>query len=230
MPRVAALPDGLRQQPFRKNNFAGMENINTYKKYLYHLRPWDSTPSPMYIEELEKRNWWHLNPPSLMRVLVYLLMMMVVQFVVAFLPLVSNWYLLNLRWTGYQQPNWAYTQGWLLLSAWCIINALNAVAVWFVYLDGGLVDQRTNFYPYFALLMLEAVWSDVIFGANLIACTLFVWLAMLALSLVCVVKFYRVAIVAGAFVVPSSVLFLYGIIYLGGLWALNGAVFTPMVT
>eukprot|EP00906_Rhabdomonas_costata_P027167 RCo038621 len=222
-------PSGITQPKYRSNVFAGLERIPTYNKYLYHLRPWDSTPSVVYVDHVHRRDWWKLNPPTMTRVMLFLALAVLVQFVVSFLPLLANLQLLQIRWSNYVMPDWAYTRGWILLACWCITNALAALSVWFVYLDGGVEDHLMPLLLYVAVLTLEAIWADILFGGNYIAFAFFVWLAMLVLLLICAVVFFRIAVLAGLFLLPQCAIFTYGVAFLAGLWSKNGAVYVYVV-
>lgn len=48
------------------------------------------------------------------------------------------------------KPSWAANQGALLAIMWTVIHLLNAVAVWFVYLDAGFQRGKWTLAVYFA--------------------------------------------------------------------------------
>ena len=101
---------GLRYHKYKKQNFEGVEKIPVYKKYIYHLRPWDATPSPVYVEDMQKRRYWYTHHPSLRKVLGILLGLFLAHFVVAALPLLCNLRMVRLTWEGIEKPAWTYNQ------------------------------------------------------------------------------------------------------------------------
>eukprot|EP01012_Entosiphon_sulcatum_P018890 TRINITY_DN2369_c0_g1_i2.p1 TRINITY_DN2369_c0_g1~~TRINITY_DN2369_c0_g1_i2.p1 ORF type:complete len:239 (+),score=56.39 TRINITY_DN2369_c0_g1_i2:235-951(+) len=221
------LAGGIRQHRFSKRKFDGIERIPVYNRFLYHLRPWDSTPSPVYVEEDQRRTWWYVHPPSFLFILLVLCSVVLVNYLIAFLPLASNARLLRLRWRDLVKPPWGYEQGWLLLYSYFLTHLFASLSCWFVYLDGGVEKQRVNFLPYCLLLLLEAVWGDVMFRAKFLLGAFLIWLAMTLLCGATIVVFLRrVATMAGLFMIPSFIQYLYGTIFIGYLIKYNGAHYT----
>eukprot|EP00999_Lentomonas_sp_LEN2_P000546 NODE_1547_length_818_cov_91.946454_g1499_i0.p1 GENE.NODE_1547_length_818_cov_91.946454_g1499_i0~~NODE_1547_length_818_cov_91.946454_g1499_i0.p1 ORF type:complete len:230 (+),score=20.03 NODE_1547_length_818_cov_91.946454_g1499_i0:83-772(+) len=222
---AAYLAAGVRQHKYKKQNFSGIERIPVYNKYLYHLRPWDSSPSPVYVEQKFRKQYWYTNPPSFRMVIFILLAMIVLHFAVAFLPIVSarNGELMRLRWQMLQKPAWSYEQGWFLLSAWMVTHSMQALACWFVYLDGGFLEHWPNYIPYAALLLLESIWPDVIFRTRWLSWTLVIWIMMTILCAISFFTFIRVGVVSGFFLLPTLCMLILGTVMLAYFVELNGA-------
>ena len=120
-------------------------------------------------------------------------------------------------------------QGYLLAATWTVSHLLNSMAVWFVYLDGGFDKQKLVISLYSTILLLEVIWADVFFSAGHIFYTLLLWVGMVVIDLLSIVLFWRVAILAGVFLLPSLANYIYGCVVLISLMSLNGGTFVVQI-
>jgi benzodiazapine receptor len=100
-----------------------------------------------------------------------------------------------------QRPAWA-PPARLFGPVWTVLYALMAVAVWFVWRQGGFAARRTELVLYLAQLVLNALWSVLFFRERLGAFAFVDVVALWVLIVVMLIAFWRVRPLAGALLLP----------------------------
>ena len=120
-----------------------------------------------------------------------------------------------------QKPSWT-PPAWLFGPVWSALYLMMAVAVWWVWRQGGWGAQRGALTLFLVQLVLNAAWSWLFFGLRspslgMIGIVL-LWIAIL----LTVLAFFRVSPLAGWLMVPSFLWVSYASALNFTIWRLNG--------
>lgn len=104
-------------------------------------------------------------------------------------------------YAGLAKPPWT-PPNWVFAPAWSILYALMGIAAWLVWRRAGWREGARPLGLFLVQLVLNALWSYVVFGLHLLGAGVvemaLLWVAILAT----LVLFWRVSAVAGALLIP----------------------------
>eukprot|EP01062_Namystynia_karyoxenos_P037295 TRINITY_DN27164_c0_g1_i1.p2 TRINITY_DN27164_c0_g1~~TRINITY_DN27164_c0_g1_i1.p2 ORF type:complete len:290 (+),score=105.17 TRINITY_DN27164_c0_g1_i1:120-872(+) len=209
--------------------FSGIQQVPLFNKYLYHLRPWDSKPSPQYVDLIERRHYWYNHPPSLMWMLCVLAGFAVSNLLVALFNLAVNQTLFWQLWRDLKRPDFVYENIYVLLYCWFVAHLLNAFAAWFVYLSGGMWVHLHRMVPYVGLLFFEALLPDIMFAWRRIDVATFWEAGCVVLCMLSMWSFYGVTKLSPVCMVPLLAGHMYLLILFAHMYHLNGPAYERVV-
>lgn len=122
------------------------------------------------------------------------------------------------------QPVWA-PPAWLFGPVWTLLYTLMAIAAWLVWRKGGFGAQRSALSLFLIQLILNASWSWIFFawqlGGLAFAEIMVLWLLIVATTM----AFWRVAVIAGALMLPYLLWVGFAAALNFALWQMNPSVF-----
>eukprot|EP01079_Euglenida_sp_SAG-EU17-18_P005430 gene5430-967_t len=235
-----SLASSIRNRFLRQREAVeGVQTIELYRRYMYHLRPWHPKPSPIILEELERRNQWRLHPPS-MALVIHLVVVVVPLFVgpnaellrlrcvSPILPAAASFILSPpcgrpqllsyffhpvfgaiRRWWDLSKPEWLAGQEWALLSSLVFCQILCAFAVWFAYIAEGWGAIAVRLCPYGVFLLLQCLWPDLLFGIRNPALALLLMIVATALLAFSTLIFFCIVRISGIFLALPLLFLIY---------------------
>eukprot|EP00754_Rhynchopus_humris_P046026 Rhum_TRINITY_DN5507_c0_g1::Rhum_TRINITY_DN5507_c0_g1_i1::g.17629::m.17629 len=131
------------------------------------LPPCEHTRMRSYKEVLRLRTWWYDHPPPVWHMLLFLVLLVAANLVIAFAPIACNYDNFYSLWAdSLKKPSFVYEGGFAAAFMWGLAHICSGLAPWFVYLTGGWVANKWSLLPYALLLLCETVIADVLFYAR----------------------------------------------------------------
>jgi benzodiazapine receptor len=114
-------------------------------------------------------------------------------------PAITTWYV-TLQKPTFTPPNWVFG------PVWASLYALMGVAVFLIWRRGLQQDGvKAAFIIFWVQLVLNLMWSIVFFGLHSILGGVVVIIALWALVLITILRFFKISRVAGGLLVPYIV-------------------------
>ena len=130
-------------------------------------------------------------------------------------PAIPTWYE-TLQQPGFTPPNAVFMPVWLTLYA------LMGVAIFLIWRKGlSDSDVRIAFILFWGQLVLNIMWSVVFFGFRSILGGMIIIIALWALLLIIIMRFFRISRVAGGLMVPYIVWISIAASLNSWIWVLN---------
>jgi translocator protein len=127
------------------------------------------------------------------------------------------------RWYPFLRSPPLTAPGWIFGEVRTILDALLGLSAWLVWrrFDAWRPSSRPALRLWGWQIALIAVWPATFFGLHSLAASMFVMLALLAISAATLVAFLRRSTAAGALLLPSAVWLCYAAYLNAGFWWLN---------
>mmetsp|Transcript_9760 Transcript_9760/g.36364 ORF Transcript_9760/g.36364 Transcript_9760/m.36364 type:complete len:333 (-) Transcript_9760:1063-2061(-) len=138
------------------------------------LRPWEPQPPKNYYKLIHSENPWFDQPPTQLRVVAILLLVLLYSCACAFLPWLINISVLDHRLTVLKVPSWILPW-WFNIFAASFTHINNGIGIWFIYLTGGFRKHLKKMIPWFLMLACQALWPDILFS----------WTSIILAAVVC---------------------------------------------
>jgi tryptophan-rich sensory protein len=118
------------------------------------------------------------------------------------------------------KPSWT-PPNWVFGPAWTLLYTLMGIAAWLIWRRAGWRSGARALGLFIVQLVLNALWSYVVFGLHLLAAGVFemalLWIAILAT----LVAFWRVSVAAGVLFLPYLAWVSFAFFLNVALWRMN---------